>query len=87
MTILRDIESLLHEIDIIQFEYNQNWIVAKEILGAAYELLSPHFYIGKLYQNGADFRDYDIFRDERFIASNYVAIAKNLDHVRDAVAL
>ena len=59
----------------IQFEYGSTWLAARTLLSDVYDLLSPMGYrIGRLFPDGAQFKEYRPFEDEHFRMGNYIAV-------------
>ncbi len=73
--VLRGFASMLEDrrIAVIQFEYNHLNIYSGFLLKDYYDLLGPHYMLGKLHRRGVDFRSYTTF-DEDFRGPNYVAV-------------
>ena len=61
-------------IDLIQFEYNHRWIIARYFLRDSFSLLQSHgYHIGKITPKGVEFyRDWH-FELESFREANYLA--------------
>jgi FkbM family methyltransferase len=61
-------------IDVIQFEYNQSWIEARNFLRDAFETLQPFgYHIGKITQRGIEWYGQWSWELETFMEGNYVA--------------
>jgi FkbM family methyltransferase len=65
----------------IQFEYGAFSIGSHFLLKDFFDLLSSHYFIGKIFPNYVAFGDYD-WRDENFRFSNYLCIAKTRPDLR-----
>ena len=75
-----------HRIKCIQFEYGYTYIQNRCFLKDVYELLSNAGYsLGRIYPEGVDFRDYNIFKDEDFRMKNYFATFDSI--IREKVSL
>ena len=76
LAVLRGAERLFadHRILVAQFEYNHRWVLSRNFLRDAFELLQPKGYcMGKLTPKGVEFYsrwDPDL---ETFVEGNYVA--------------
>ena len=60
-------------IRFIQFEYGRLTISARKLLKDFYEILAPNYFIGKIYPNFVNFKDYE-WSDEDFIGPNFLAV-------------
>lgn len=69
------------KIHCVQFEYGAFATQTKFLLTDYYALLSPHYWIGKIFPGYVDFRDYDwTLEDFRF--SNYCCVSKARQDLR-----
>lgn len=76
LNVLQGFLSLIkrQRITCIQFEYGYTYIQNRHFLKDAYELLEAAGYsLGRIYPEGVDFKDYNIFEDENFRMNNYFA--------------
>ena len=76
LSVLQGSEDLLseHRIQVVQFEYNQQWISARCFLKDAIELLQAHGYcVGKVTPRGVEFYDCWHWELETFRLANFVA--------------
>ena len=76
LNVLRGFLSLIkkQKIKCIQFEYGYTYIQNRYFLKDVYELLESAGYdLGRIYPEGVNFKEYDIFRDENFRMKNYFA--------------
>jgi FkbM family methyltransferase len=64
-----------HKIHCVQFEYGAFSTQTRFLLGDYYTLLSPNYWIGKIYPAYVDFRDYD-WTMEDFRFANYCCVSK-----------
>jgi FkbM family methyltransferase len=72
-------------IDVIQFEYGIFNIASRRLLKDFYEVLSPHYRIGKLFPRFVEFRDYHITHED-FAPANYIAVRRELTSLIDHLA-
>ncbi|MDP9169713.1 MAG: FkbM family methyltransferase [Acidobacteriota bacterium] len=69
-------------IHCIQFEYGAFATQTKFLLADFYALLGERYWIGKIYRNYVDFREYD-WNIESFRFSNYCCVSKSRPDLRD----
>ena len=69
------------KIACIQFEYGAFSIDTHFLLKDYFTLLSPRYFIGKIFPNHVAFGDYT-WRDENFRFSNYLCVAKTRPDLR-----
>jgi FkbM family methyltransferase len=76
--VLKGAERLLNDnkIGCIQFEYGAFSIQSRFLLKDYYSLLSPQFWIGKIFPTHVAFSNYD-WRAEDFRFSNYLCVSRN----------
>jgi len=65
-----------HHVHCIQFEYGAFSIQTRVLLADYYQMLGAHYWIGKIYPTGVEFRDYD-WRMESFRFSNFLCVSRN----------
>ena len=67
-----------HRIRILQFEYNQRWIGARNYLRDAFAFLTPKGYeIGKLTGSHVEFYPYWQWEMENYAEGNYIACSRS----------
>jgi FkbM family methyltransferase len=59
----------------LQFEYGAFSIQTRVLLADYYQLLAPHYWIGKIYPTSVEFSDYD-WTMESFRFSNFLCISR-----------
>jgi FkbM family methyltransferase len=64
-------------IEAIQFEFGQVCIPGRVMLADFYALLEADYVIGRVYRSGVDFKPFDVFRDERYVMGNYLAVRRD----------
>jgi FkbM family methyltransferase len=81
--VLKGAERLLNDgkIDCIQLEYGAFSIQSRFLLKDYYSLLSPQFWIGKIFPTHVAFGNYD-WRAEDFRFSNYLCVSRNRGDLR-----
>jgi len=72
-------------IHCVQFEYGAFSTQTKVLLGDYYSLLSPNYWIGKIYPAYVDFREYD-WTMEDFRFANYCCVSKRRPALRELLA-
>jgi FkbM family methyltransferase len=90
LSVLKGFKNLIKsgQISVIQFEYGFTYIPSRTTLGDIYELLMPYGYsIGRLYPNGVEFKQYDLFEDETFKAGNYIAIHFSATNIIESIKI
>jgi hypothetical protein len=65
----------VQKIHCMQFEYGAFSTQTRFLLGDYYSLLSPSYWMGKIFPTYVDFRDYD-YTMEDFRFSNYCCVSK-----------
>jgi FkbM family methyltransferase len=70
-----------NKVHCLQFEYSPAAIQTKFLLTDFYSLLSGRYWIGKIYPNYVDFRDYE-WPMEVFEYANYCAVSKSRPDLR-----
>lgn len=76
LAVIKGAAELLHRkaIDIIQFEYNQSWIEARNFLRDAFETVQAFGYeLGKVTRRGVEFYQGWALELETFVEGNYIA--------------
>jgi Methyltransferase FkbM domain len=73
------------KIHCLQFEYGKFAAETKFLLADYYQRLGHLYWIGKIYPNCVDFRDYH-FSMEDFRFSNYCCVSKQRPDLRSALA-
>lgn len=74
-----------NKVHCVQFEYGAFSTQTRFLLGDYYALLSPNYWIGKIYPQYVDFRDYD-WTMEDFRFANYCCVSKLRPDVRVLLA-
>jgi FkbM family methyltransferase len=69
-------------IHCIQFEYGAFSIQTRVLLADYYEMLSPMYWIGKIFPAGVEFRDYD-WTMECFRFSNFLCVSRNRPDLKE----
>lgn len=65
----------------IQFEYGAFSIQTRVLLADYYDSLAPHYWIGKVFPSGVEFRDYH-WTSENFRFANFVCISRDWPDAR-----
>lgn len=68
-------------IQSLQFEYGAFSIDTRILLRDYYTLLSPNYWVGKIYPSYVEFADYD-WRQEDYRFANYCAVSKSRPDLR-----
>jgi len=71
-------------IHCIQFEYGAFSIQTRVLLADYYEMLSPLFWIGKVFPTGVEFRDYE-WTMESFRFSNFLCVSRRRPDLKELV--
>ncbi len=72
-------------VNIIQFEYNDGWILSGHTLYQMYNILKPLGYvIGDIFQIGVQFRDYS-WLHENYMGPNFIAVREDMPDVINAL--
>ena len=86
-SVMRGATKLLHGPDaplMIQFEYGDTWLPAKETLEECQRFLTEAGYmVGRLYPNHVEFKDYE-YRDDHYRMGNMIAVRDS--HLRDLLS-
>lgn len=86
--VLRGAKGLLEKraVSCIQFEYGAFSVTSRFLLADYFNMLKNDFFIGKIFPNGVDFKDYDWTMDN-FRFCNYVCVSRNRTDLKDAVSV
>jgi FkbM family methyltransferase len=71
-------------IQVVQFEFGPFSVDTRILLRDYYELLGKSYWIGKIYPDYVDFRDWD-WRHKDFRPANYLAVSRSRPELREAL--
>jgi hypothetical protein len=70
------------DVHCVQFEYGAFSVQTKVLLGDYYAMLADSYWIGKIYPNYVEFKEYD-WTMEDFRFSNYCCVSRLRSDLRD----